>query len=57
MKIEEGPAFSGLVIGGGIGFLLYNKTQNLPLAMAVGFLVGVTDYALILLVRRFTNKG
>lgn len=57
MKLQEGPALSALIIGAGIGFLVFQKSQKLPLAIAIGLAVGVADYALLVLVKRFSNKG
>lgn len=57
MKIEEGPAFGALIIGIGVTYLVNQKTQNLTLALAVGFGVAIADYVLILLIRKFKGNS
>ena len=47
MKIQEGPAFGALIIGSGIAFLFYQKTQKLGLAIGVGAVVGLIDYGVL----------
>jgi len=47
MRIQEGPAFSGLIIGMGLAFLINNQTSNLPLALFAGVVVGLADYFIL----------
>jgi hypothetical protein len=47
MRIQEGPAFSGLIIGMGLAFLINNQTGNLPLALFAGVGVGLADYFIL----------
>lgn len=47
MRIQEGPAFSGLFIGMGLVFLINNQTGNLPLALFSGVVVGLADYFIL----------
>ena len=56
MKLEEGPLFGALIIGGGIGFLVWQKYQNPGLAIAVGLGLVVADYAFLLIVKKIFKK-
>lgn len=53
MSIQEGPAFSAVIVGGGIGYLLFDKTANLPMSIAVGLAIAVADYVLLVWIRSF----
>ncbi len=56
MKIQEGPAFSALVIGAGIAYLTWNETQNILLASLVGIAVALADYFLLIWIQKFKSK-
>lgn len=56
MKIQEGPAFGAIIIGCGVGYLTYTKTNNTPLAILLGLAVAIADYVLILVIKRVTKK-
>ena len=56
MKLEEGPAFGALIIGGGVGFLLWQKYQNLGLALGVGIGLAIADYFFLILVKKVFKK-
>ena len=49
MKLQEGPLFGALIIGFGIGFLTFNKTNNIGLGVLLGLAVSIADYVLICL--------
>lgn len=53
MKIQEGPAFGAFIIGSGVGYLLYQKTQNLALAAFVGAAITLVDYFILSAVARW----
>lgn len=57
MKIEEGPAFGASIIGVGVGYLTFTKTGSLLSALALGAVIAVADYFLILLVRKIFPKS
>ena len=56
MKLQEGPLFGAIIIGGGIGFFIYQKTQNLSLSLAAGAGIIIADYALVVLIKSFYGK-
>ena len=56
MKLQEGPAFGALIIGFGVAFLTYKKTNNTPLAVLLGLGVAIADYVLVLVIKAVTNK-
>lgn len=56
MKIEEGPAFGAIIIGAGVGYFVYESSQNMRLAMAAGIAIGVADYFLLLWISQFKKK-
>lgn len=56
MKVEEGPLFGALIIGGGVGFLVWQKSQNLVLAIAIGVGLVIADYAFLLIIKRVFKK-
>jgi len=56
MKLQEGPAFGALIIGCGVTYLFYRKTQNLLLAAGVGIAVALADYLLLLWIQSFKKK-
>ena len=47
MKLHEGPAFGGIILGIGLGYLLANAGHPLWLAIAGGVMIAVTDYVLL----------
>lgn len=56
MKIYEGPAFGALLIGSGLAFLLYRKSQNLGLALVVGTVVTILDYVVLVWAAKFKDR-
>ena len=56
MKLQEGPAFGALIIGAGLGYLLYNRTQNVLLAASVGIAVALADYFFLIWINTFKKK-
>ena len=56
MKLQEGPAFGALIIGVGLGYLLYNRTQNIILAAGVGIAVALADYFFLIWINSFKKK-
>ena len=53
MKIEEGPAFGALIIGSGLGYLIYSKTQNVVYAACGAIAVALVDYVLLIWIKSF----
>ena len=47
MKIQEGPAFGALLIGGGLAFFLNRAGKPIWFSLLVGASVGLADYILI----------
>ncbi len=56
MKLDEGAAFGALIIGAGIGFLVWQKWQNPALAMAVGIGLAVADYVFLMMLKKVFKK-
>ena len=56
MKLQEGPAFGALIIGAGLGYLLYNRTQNALLAIGAGIAVALADYFFLIWIQSFKKK-
>ena len=56
MKLQEGPAFGALIIGVGLGYLLYNRTQNALLATGAGIAVALADYFFLIWIQSFKKK-
>ncbi len=56
MKLQEGPLFGALIIGFGIGFLTFNKTNNIGLGVLLGLAVSIADYVLIMVIKAVTKK-
>jgi len=56
VKLQEGPAFGALIIGGGFAYFLYGKTQNILLAAGVGIVVAVADYFFLVWINNFKKK-
>jgi len=56
VKLQEGPAFGALIIGGGLGYLLYNRTQNILLAVCAGIAVALADYFFLVWINNFKKK-
>jgi len=56
MTIKEGPAFGALLIGGGIGYLFFQKTQRLDLSIGVGVFIYVLDYVVLDWLSRFKKR-
>lgn len=56
MKLQEGPVFGALIIGIGVAFLFYKKTNNIVQAIGLGAVIAIADYVLVLFIKRITNK-
>ena len=56
MKLQEGPLFGALIIGIGVAFLTYRKTNNALLALGLGLGVAIADYILIFAIKAVTKK-
>ena len=56
MKLQEGPAFGALIIGVGVGFLAYKKTNNIALGAGAGIVIAIADYVLVVVIKQITNK-
>lgn len=56
MKLQEGPLFGALIIGFGVGFLTFKKTNNIGLAILLGLAVCIADYVLIMVIKTVTKK-
>jgi len=56
MKLQEGPAFGALIIGCGVGFLTYKKTNNIVQAAGLGVIIAIVDYVLVLAIKSVTKK-
>lgn len=48
MKLQEGPLLGAVIIGGGIGYLIYGKTNNPLLAIVSGVALAIADYVLVI---------
>lgn len=56
MNIEAGPAFGAILIGGGIGVLLWQKYQDPVLAIGVGVAVTIADYVFLMATKKYFKK-
>jgi len=56
VKLEEGPAFGALIIGSGVGFLVWQKWQNPMLAIAVGVGLAIADYVFLIAIKKIFKK-
>lgn len=56
MKLEEGPLFSALIIGVGIGFLVFQKFDNIVYGIGAGLVVGGLDYVMLAWVNKIRKK-
>lgn len=56
MKIEEGPAFGAVLIGTGVGFLIWQKYQNLGMAIAIGLGLAIADYVFLWAIKKIFKK-
>lgn len=52
-KISEGMIFGAIIIGVGVGFLMWQKTSQPFLSLAVGAAVAIADLIILLLIARF----
>ncbi len=48
INIQEGPAFGAFILGGGVAFLLFQKTKSLYLSIAAGVWVALIDYFVLI---------
>ncbi len=46
MKLQEGPVFGALLVGCGVGYLMYQKTQNAGLAVLAAAGITTAGYML-----------
>lgn len=56
MKLQEGPLFGALIIGFGVGFLTFKKTNNIGMAVLLGLAVSIADYVLIMVIKAVTKN-
>lgn len=56
MKLQEGPLFGALIIGIGVGYLVYSKTQNFMYAALAGIGLAVVDYIFLMWIKKLTKK-
>lgn len=56
MKIEEGPAFGAVIIGVGVGFLVWQRYQDPALAVAIGLGLAVADYVFLIAIKKIFKK-
>lgn len=56
MKLAEGPLFGALIIGVGVGFLIWEKTRNPVWAIGAGVALVVIDYIFLMIVKKIFNK-
>jgi len=56
VKLQEGPLFGALIIGLGVGFLTFKKTNNIGMAVLLGLAVSIADYVLIMVIKAVTKK-
>ena len=56
MKLKEGPFLGALIIGAGVGFLVYQKFENSLYGLAAGLAVGIGDYLILEWVDRWRKK-
>lgn len=46
MNLQQGPLFGAMIVGTGIGYLLYQKTQNIVLAVLAAAAITMAGYGL-----------
>jgi len=56
MKLQEGPLFGALIIGVGVGYLVFAKTQNILYAALAGIGLAAADYIFLSWIKKFTKK-
>jgi len=56
MKLQEGPAFGAAIIGSGLAFLVWKKTQNLFFAIIAGIGIAIVDYVVLLWIQSFKKN-
>lgn len=56
MTLKEGPLLGAVIIGAGVGFLVFQKFDILLYALGAGLAVGVGDYVLLGWVDRWRKK-
>ncbi len=56
MKLNEGPAFGALIIGVGVGFLVWQRWQSPALAIGAGVGVAVADYIFLIFLKKVFKK-
>lgn len=56
MRLEEGPLFGALIVGPGVGFLTYQQSNNLGLALGVGLVVTILDYLIVVFLKTKFGK-
>ena len=54
MKLQSGPAFGAVIIGGGLAYLLYRSGKPIGLSILVGAAIGIADYVFLVW---FNNRG
>jgi hypothetical protein len=56
LKLQEGPGFGALIIGVGVGYLMFRRDGQLLPALAIGFGVAVIDYFFLSWIQSFKKK-
>ncbi|NNE57618.1 MAG: hypothetical protein HKN36_05880 [Hellea sp.] len=56
MKLQEGPAFGALLIGSGVGFLVWKKTGNPLSGFGIGIALLVIDYLFVVQLKKLFKK-
>lgn len=56
VKLQEGPAFGALIIGVGLAYLIWSKTQNIVYAVLAGIAVAIADYFILIWLNQFKKK-
>lgn len=56
LPVREGPAFGALIMGSGLAFVMNAKGFPLWQALGAGIIIGLADYAFIVLVQERLNK-
>ena len=56
MQLEEGPLLSALIIGAGVGFLIFQKFENPLYGLGAGLTVGLGDYLILSWINTLRKK-
>lgn len=56
MKLQEGPAFGALIIGFGVGYLVWHETQSVFYSVTATIAVAFADYFFLIWIQSFKKK-